>query len=214
MSKATIKTLLIDSHRPFTDTLADHLLSEHNNLLPDLSQLLILLPNAQAVTQMRNSLGKQSHQALIGGFIGSLDQWLKQNIAPTSHAKKQINHATRQLLLIEALKQFPDLLQSDNHWQICDSLLELFDELSLSQHQWLNEPMPTWVDELQKAYQKNEINSYLNQEAKIIHTLWNAWQQQLSDMQVVDESSSLKYRLLEPLPDNTREIIFYIAGKE
>jgi len=214
MSKATIKTLLIDSHQPFTDTLADHLLSEHNNLLPDLSQLLILLPNAQAVTQMRISLGKQSQQALIGGFIGSLDQWLKQNIAPTTHAKKQINHATRQLLLLEALKQHADLFQADNHWQICDSLLELFDELSLSQHQWLNESMPVWVSELQKAYQIDEINNYLNQEAKIIHTLWNAWQEQLSDMQVVDEASALKYRLLEPLAKNTNQLIFYIVGME
>lgn len=214
MSKATIKTLSIESNRPFTDALADHLLSEHSNLLPDLTRVIIFLPNAQAVTQMRNSLGKQSPQALIGGFIGSLEQWLKQNIAPTAHAKKQINHATRQLLLLEALKQYPDLFQSNNHWQICDSLLELFDELSLSQHQWLNESIPAWVSELQKAYQIDDINGYLNQEAKIIHTLWNAWQQQLNDMQVVDESSALKYRLLESIPENTKVFTFYIVGLE
>jgi len=214
MSKATIKTLLIDSDQPFTDALAKHLLSEHKSSLPDLTQVVILLPNSQAVSQMRNSLGKQSQHALIGGFIGSLDQWLKQNIPPAAHAKKQINHATRQLLLIEALKQHPDLFESDSHWQICDSLLELFDELSLSQHQWLNDSMPAWVSELQKVYNIDEVSEHLNQEAKIIHTLWNAWQQQLSDMQVVDESSTLKYRLLEPTPDNTKDLTFYIAGLE
>jgi len=214
MSKATIKSLLIDSDQPFTDALARHLLSEHSNSLPDLTQVIILLPNAQAVSQMRNSLGKQSQHALISGFIGSLNQWLKQNIPPTAHAKKQINHATRQLLLLEALKQYPDLFESDNHWQICDSLLELFDELSLSQHQWLNESIPTWVSKLQKAYNINDVSDYLNQEAKIIHTLWNAWQQQLSDMQIVDEVSTLKYRLLEAIPKNIKEHTFYIAGLE
>ena len=214
MSKATIKTLLIDSDQPFTHALAKHLLSEHGASLPDLTQVAILLPNAQAVSQMRNSLGEQSQHALIGGFIGSLDQWLKQNIAPAAHAKKQINHATRQLLLLEALKQHPDLFESDNHWQICDSLLELFDELSLSQHQWLDESIPTWVSELQKAYNINDVSDYLNQEAKIIHTLWNAWQQQLSDMQVVDEASALKYRLLEAIPKNIKGYTFYIAGLE
>ena len=214
MSKATIKSVLIDSDQPFTDALAKHLLSEHSNSLPDLTQAIVLLPNAQAVSQMRNSLGKQSQHALIGGFIGSLDQWLKQNIPPTTHANKQINHATRQLLLLEALKQHPDLFESDNHWQICDSLLELFDELSLSQHQWLNESIPTWVSELQKAYNIDDVSDYLNQEAKIIHTLWNAWQQQLSDMQVVDEASALKYRLLEAIPKNIKGHTFYIAGLE
>ena len=214
MSKATKKTLLIDSDQIFTNALANHLLSEHSNSLPDLTQVVILLPNAQAVSQMRNSLGKQSQQALIGGFIGSLDQWLKQNIPPATHAQKQINHATRQLLLLEALKQHPDLFESDNHWQICDSLLELFDELSLSQHQWLNESIPVWVSELQKAYKIDEVSDYLNQEAKIIHTLWNAWQQQLSDMRLVDESSALKYRLLEAIPESTKDLTFYIAGLE
>jgi len=214
MSKTTIKNLLIDSDQPFTHTLAKHLLSEHSASLPDLTQVVILLPNAQAVSQMRNSLGTQSQHALIGGFIGSLDQWLKQNIAPVAYAKKQINHATRQLLLLEALKQHPDLFASDNHWQICDSLLELFDELSLSQHQWLNESIPTWVSELQKAYNIDNVSDYLNQEAKIIHTLWNAWQQQLSDMQVVDEASALKYRLLESIPKNIKDHTFYIAGME
>ena len=214
MIKATLKNLLIDSDQPFTHALAKHLLSEHSDSLPDLTQVIILLPNAQAVSQMRNSLGTQSQHALIGGFIGSLDQWLKQNIPPTAHAKKQINHATRQLLLLEALKQHPDLFESDNHWQICDSLLELFDELSLSQHQWLNESIPTWVSELQKAYNIDDVSDYLNQEAKIIHTLWNAWQQQLSDMQIVDEASVLKYRLLEAIPKNIKDHTFYIAGLE
>ena len=211
---STINTFAINSDRSFTDDLAAHILTEHNHSLPDLSQVIILMPNAQAVTQMRFSLGKQSKTALIGGFVDSIGQWLSQNIKPAASAQTRINHATRQLLLLEALKQHPELFDTENHWQICDSLLELFDELSLSQHQWLNEDTPTWIKELQGAYQIEFDNENLNQEAKIIQTLWRAWQQQLHDMKVVDDSSALKYRLLEAIPAFTKNFTFYIIGLE
>jgi len=204
----------IPAHLHFTDELANLILLDQKQSLPDLSNACIFLPNAQAVLQMRHSLTKKAQHTLLGGFIGSHTQWLTENITPSDISKKHMPQSARQLLLIDALKQHSSLFASENHWQICDSLLELFDELSLSQHQWLNEPTPTWINKLQQAYKTEHNLQHLNQEAIIVHTLWQAWQQQLADMNLHDDTSSLKQRLLEDIPDNVSDKCFYIIGHE
>ena len=215
MTKAPqIHSIHIASDQIFTETLAEHILAEHAPHLPDLTQVYIFMPNAQAAQQMRLSLCKKSSQALIGGYIGSLEQWLNENISPSKQITKHINQPARQLLMLEALKQYPELFSIENHWQVCDSLLDLFDELSLSQHQWLNESTPVWIEHLQQAYQADKEIAHLNQEAKIIQTLWQAWQEQLNAMQLDDDSSALKNRLLSPVPEHFNNAHFYIIGHE
>ena len=214
MTSSAIQNTIIPTHLNFTDALAKHILAEQKANLPDLSKVCIFLPNAQAVQQMRYSLADVSQQTLLGGSIGSLSQWLNHNITPDDFSKKHINQSARQLLLIEALKQHADLYAEENHWQVCDSLLELFDELSLSQHQWLNEPTEKWIEKLHSAYQAQENITQLNQEAKIIQTLWQAWQQQLDALQLNDDIGILKQRLLTDIPEHFSQIQFYIIGYE
>jgi len=204
----------ISAHLHFTDELANLILLDQKHSLPDLSDACIFLPNAQAILQMRHSLIKKAQHTLLGGFIGSHTQWINENITPADISKQRISQPARQLLLIEALKQHSSLFPSENHWQICDSLLELFDELSLSQHQWLDESTPVWINKLQQAYKTELSLQHLNQEATIIHTLWQAWQEQLTDMNLQDDTSSLKQRLLEEIPDNVNGKCFYIIGYE
>jgi len=204
----------ISAHLHFTDELANLILLDQKQSLPDLSNACIFLPNAQAILQMRHSLIKKAQHTLLGGFIGSHTQWLNENIIPSDISKKHISQSARQLLLIDALKQHSSLFATENHWQICDSLLELFDELSLSQHQWLNESTPVWINKLQQAYKTEHSLQHLNQEATIIHTLWQAWQEQLTSMNLQDDTSSLKQRLLEEIPDNIKDKCFYIIGYE
>jgi len=215
MEKAAhIQQIIIPSDKPFTDTLAKHILAEQKQNLPDLSNVHIFIPNAQAAQQMRFSLCQQANGAIIGLYIDSLEQWLSEQIPPDSQTHEHINQSTRQLLMLEALKMHPELFSVDNHWQVCDSLLELFDELSLSQHQWLNEATPIWIKNLQKAYQTEKEISHLNQEARIVQTLWHAWQQQLKAMQIDDNSSVMKHRLLSPIPERFTGDSFYIVGMD
>jgi len=211
---ATIQHISIASDQSFSDTLARHILTEQKQKLPDLTNVHIFIPNAQAAQQLRLSLCNQSTGAFIGAHIGSLDQWLTEQITPVSQTSKHINQATRQLLMLEALKMHPELFSIENHWQVCDSLLELFDELSLSQHQWLNESTPVWIENLQKAYQTEKEISHLNQEARIVQTLWQAWQQQLNAMQIDDDTSAMKSRLLSPIPEHFTGAYFYIIGMD
>jgi len=208
------QSLVIAPTQHFCDSLAKNILAAHQKQLPNLNHINIFLPNAQAVQQMRHSLINASQQPILGGFIGSLSEWLNQNIIPADISKKHINQSSRQLLLIEALQHHHQLFKSENHWQICDSLLELFDELSLSQHQWLSEDTPIWIEKLREAYQANEDISHLNAEAKIIQTLWQAWQQQLNALNIEDDSGRLKQRLLTNISEPLTKQCFYIVGTE
>jgi len=208
------QTLTIPPTKVFCDNLAKKILAQHTKQLPDLSHTNIILPNAQAAQQMRHSLVGLSEQTLLGGFIGSLSEWLNNKITPADISKKHINQSTRQILLIEALKQHSELFSLENHWKICDNLLDLFDELNLSQHQWLNQATPIWVEKLQNAYQTNKELSHLNIEAKIIQTLWQAWQQQLNALNLEDDTAQLKQRLLTDIPKQCHGQFFYIAAIE
>ena len=209
-----IQKISIPSNKHFSRTLAEQILLEQKDELPDLNHICIFLPNAQAVQQMRYSLTSVAQQTLLGGFIGSHAQWLNENINPLDFTKKHLNESARQLLLIEALKQHSELFSMENHWQICDSLLELFDELNLSQHQWLSEATPVWIKNLQKAYQTEQNLNHLNQEAEIIQTLWQAWQQQLEALNLQDDTGTLKQRLLSDIPESMHHKHFYIVGME
>ncbi len=215
-----IQSIFIASDQPYSDALAELILAHQHPddgataSLLDLSHSHIILPNAQAVAQLRQSLSKRAGRAMISGFSGSLSQWFTQHIPLPEQIQQIINHPARQLLLLEALKQHPDLFAAENHWQLCDSLLELFDELSLSPQQWLEQSLPEWLEQLQQAYQLEQQSQPLTQEARIIHTLWQAWQLQLGEMQLADEKTAYKAQLLMPLSNEFCDHTFYISGME
>ncbi len=211
--QARLQYLTIPGHLDFTASLAQSILKHQQGHLPDLSHVQVILPNAQAIAQLHRQLGLQTDTALISGFSGSLDDWLKQTIRLESPCTL-LNPSARQLLFIEALKEFPSLFDEENHWQVCDSLLTLFDELSLSPHQWLDESLPVWIEQLRQAYQAKHELPPLNQEARIIQTLWHAWQQQLADMQLCDASLLKRQLLLTPIPHSVQHQVFYITGFE
>ncbi len=206
--------LIIPAHESFSRELARQILKHHADCLPDLHHTHVILPNAQAVQQFRLSLTHLAESALIGGYCGSLSQWLETHIDLPGEPLKHISQSARQLLLIEALKLHPQLFAAENHWQVCDSLLTLFDELSLTPQQWLDEPAPQWIEQLQRAYQVDCEIQHLSQEATIIQTLWQAWQQQLAAMQLCDDTSALKLRLIQPLNQAFKDSYFYIVGAE
>lgn len=210
----SINKINIPCNLHFTDELATLILTQNSQQLPDLNNICIFLPNSLAVKQVKYSLARISQKTLLGGYIGSHKKWLLDNIQQPGHSSNTIHQATRQLLLFEALKDHPDLFSEDNHWQVCDSLLDLFDELNLSQHSWLNAPLDEWIKQLKLAYQCNESLHNLNQEANIIYTLWVAWQEQLQALGINDEGSRLKSCLLSAIPKKFKSSHFYIVGIE
>ncbi|HEX5635899.1 MAG TPA: hypothetical protein VFY78_02335, partial [Gammaproteobacteria bacterium] len=185
--------------QPFITSLARRLLQDNQGHTPDLQHLQILLPNALAARQLRRALIAQSNGALIGPHISSMSQWINNHIPLPDLRLTQINQSARQLVLFEALKQHRQLFNENNLWQICNSLLQFFDELSQNNFDLDTFSEAQWQAQLQAAYGIKADNSrdinHLFYEARLVHTLWQAWQQQTLAMNLLDSHSAYQLRL-------------------
>ncbi len=164
---------------------------------PDFSKLVVFLPHAQVTQQFNEALCDSLNSeinAIIPPWSGTLKNWANQ-FAKNEHPQYQVigEHA-RQLLFIEALQQHPDLFKEENQWQVTQTLLQLFDELSLNQANIFNSA-EEWKQQLQHAYGVNDDNEHLLYESKLVYTLWFAWQQQLEENQLYDETGDYLSRL-------------------
>ena len=181
---------------------ADLIFEKFSHQAADFSNLTILLPHSQATQQLNQALSQQldaKMPAIIPPWAGTLRSWTQQ-FSHNQHAEYQIisEHA-RQLLFIEALQQHPDLFKEENKWQVTQALLNFFDELSLNQMH-LFSSAEEWQQQLQHAYGIEQQNQHLQlehlqHESKLVFTLWHAWQQQLSENQLYDETGDYLSRL-------------------
>jgi ATP-dependent helicase/nuclease subunit B len=208
-----ISPLSIPAHEHFTAALAELICMDSAEQLPDLSHVHVFIPNALAARQLRRQLVQTSHAALIGPYIGPMQQWLRQQIPLQQIELTPINQQARRLLLIDALNQHSDLFQGSSSWQVCDSLLALFDELSRYNGDLLDSSEQAWIECLRQAYGLESDSLKLNREAKIVYTLWRAWHQQLRDMGITDSCNAYLQRLNNSEADITGQR-FYLVGAD
>lgn len=156
----------------------------------NLSSHFVLLPSSQAVEQFIPTLYASlpaNISAIIPPWSGTLKNWAKSFITNPKPDNQIITNHARQLLFIEALQQHSALFKEENQWQVAQALLDLFDDLHLNQ-QHLFTSAEEWQDQLQQAYGLDDKNQHLLYESKLVYTLWHAWQQQLREGQLTDET--------------------------
>ena len=168
---------------------------------PDFSKLFVLLPHAQVIQPFNEALCRSlgpNLPAIIPPWADTLKAWTKHfvcNPQPEINDSWQIiSEQTRQLLFIEALQQHPDLFKEENQWQVTQALLSLFDELSLNQQDIFSSPEQL-QQQLQQAYGIEDQHEHLLYESKLVYTLWHAWQKQLSENHLYDETTDYLSRL-------------------
>ncbi len=193
---------------------AEFLLEKFSTQLPDLSQVFVLLPHAHASKQFNEVLCQHLHaeQSIIPPWAGTLKSWAQQ-FSHNQFADFQIigEHA-RQLLFIEALQQHPDLFKEENQWQVTQALLKFFDELSLNQKN-LFHSAEDWQQQLEQAYDAEGLDfEHLQYESKLVYTLWHAWQQQLSENKLYDETADYISRLSHASDSLTADKYFICLG--
>lgn len=210
-SNPVIDTHYIPAHVPFAEQLARQVNTDHSDSLPDLSHVHIFIPNAMAAAQLRKQLIRISPGALIGPHIGSLQQWIRQQVPLADAGATPINQQARRLILIEALNRHPQLFGDISPWQLCDSLLELFDELTLQHRELLDCSQEHWLDTLRQAYGMNGGSPLLSHEARIVHTLWQAWHEQMQALHILDACEGYRQRL-QRVSEEIRNHCFYIVG--
>jgi ATP-dependent helicase/nuclease subunit B len=182
--------------------IASLLLQQYSDQLPDLSGLVVLLSGADAAHQFDLDLGHAlaDNQAIVPPWTGTLSGWVEQFILPEHPDYPIINEYARQCLFVDALQDYPGLFKEQNQWQVTQSLLSLFDELSLSQCTIMSD-QHRFEQTLQQAYTASSVGNdpvsleHMNMESKLVYTLWHAWQKQLELNQCYDATSAYVSRL-------------------
>ncbi|MDH5326391.1 MAG: PD-(D/E)XK nuclease family protein [Gammaproteobacteria bacterium] len=195
--------------------LAQKIIRLHRSELPDLSHVVVLLSNPQAAATFRYYLlqaSKPQCNALLGLQINTLDQWVSQQELSDVHIAPL---QSRELMLVQALKQHPDLYGHGSPWALAQNLLELFDDFS---HSLV--PIPAQLKnfqiELESAYGVSGNSLPLNQEARLVHTLWYAMQQQLQAVGLTDPVNAYVMKLkrrLDQLCHRSDRQQLYLLGQ-
>lgn len=169
---------------------AGAILAQRRAQLPDLSEVVILMPDLQQSVRLRHALAETAraagYDALLGPRIESFTSFLA-SLPVTAPAVLPAD--TRELVLIDALRSHADLFGNADLWSLARGLLQLFDELNL-QHKQLPRDLGQFRQLLQRAYGVNRAApAHLSREAEMVHTLWRAWHQQLEADQAADRNT-------------------------
>lgn len=182
--------VLVPYGKDLLATAADHIIERCADRLPRLERVVVLLPDLQQGPALRRALTKaaaaRGHSALLGPRIETIATLLADLCASTPAV---ISDHSRELILLDALRQHGDLFAQADLLQLARSLLELFDELAL-QRRTLPRDLDQFRRLLARAYGiEGDAPSHLSREAQIVHTLWLAWHQQLESEGVSDRTS-------------------------
>lgn len=204
--------LLIPYHHDPLAELAERINHDQQNGLPDLSKITVLLPDNTAARYLRRQLLSAAQaagqQALLGPHILTLGEWVRQFLPDNIQV---CDDQSRELQLVEALLEQTDLLGGANPWSLSESLMQLFDELTLNQIR-LPEKLDAFTQQLAAAYSIDDTSlQAFSHEARIVYTLWRAWQQQLQDNQQVDATMAYVLALNHALQQLGGQTL-YLAG--
>ncbi len=171
--------------------------------LPDLRNITIFLPNQLTQASLRKEIlkqtSKQGYDVVLPPVITTLRQWVRKQ---QPNKKPVLSQYARELILVDAIKQQPDLFSSANPWGIANELLTLFDEMLL------NDIKPVAFN---NYYQGNntELSQALLHESDLVKLLWVAWRNQLSHEDYVDPNEAYVHAL-ESISTNNEDIFYCV----
>ena len=209
--------ILLAEYEDIVEQTVARLMQANQAELPDLSSVCIITPTGNLSSDFRKCVLRRlppQHSAVIPPYIGTLKQWVSANIPLPDGNINLLSAQARRLLFVTALAEHPNLFRQDNKWQVSTALLELFDELALNEVGLLELATQDWLQTLETAYGCEQTNSHLQQEARLVHTLWHAWQQQLLDDGLLDETGAYIARLKHADVLYNSKLHFYLVDPE
>ncbi|MDX1489227.1 MAG: hypothetical protein R3268_13540, partial [Acidiferrobacterales bacterium] len=204
---------LISYEQDPLSALAEHLLVDARGRPPDLRHAIVLLPHAGAIVRFRsrllNAAAARDIEGLLAPETATLHGWL-QTFGDDCY--RHLSGSARELLLLEALVEHPALAERWGAWVLADSLLALFDELTLN-HSPIPDDLQTLIQRLSEGYGISEPPlAPLSEEAHLVYTLWRAWQRQLAADGVRDTAARIGDGLHRSLKELSSERHIYLAG--
>ncbi len=173
--------------------LATRLVERFGETLPDLSRVTVLLPDLQPAPRLRRHLldavaARGRPPALLGPRVETLGGWSATRPLGAGPAVCA-PHAGR-LMLVEALTEHRRLFGDADPWLLSDTLGELFEELTLNAAAPPGD-LDDFVARLRAGYGRSDTDLRpLSQEARLVHTLWQAWHRQLAEEDRVDPAAA------------------------
>lgn len=191
--------------------LAQQLLERHRDTLPRLDPITVLLPDSEDAPQLREHLLQQAerlgHQALLGPRILDWRSWLA---GFEVERRELVSDYRRELILLQALRQHSELFGDANLWALTDSLLTLFDELTLNRV-GLPRTLSEFTRRVADGYGFSGKGPVaMDREAELVHTLWNAWHDELHQRDVVDRNTRYLLQLAASLEENDSGETLYL----
>lgn len=207
------RVIQVACHEDLLAAVARHVIAQAGSL-PDLTDTVILLPEAHVAPALRHALlraaAARGHDALLGPHIDTPAQWLTANTPLDATLPGQ---ARRELLLVEAIREHPGVFGEQDPWQLAGVLLTLFDELTLNRI-----PVPVRLEDftarLAQAYGiAQALPEPFGLEARIVHRLWAAWHSQLQAEGLLDTGLAMLERLAAHVEDDHRHFVFVGADE-
>ena len=208
----TDKLLLIPYGADPLAILAGRLLEDYRATLPRLEQAVVLLPDIEAAPRLRRVLLEQAnalgYQAMLGPQISTWHAWL--NAQPVDTREVASDHR-RELILVEALREHATLFGQGNLWALADSLITLFDELTLNRV-GLPPDLGEFTRRVSQGYGlSGKPLQGLEQEAHLVHTLWHAWHQELHARNLIDRNTRYLLQLAASVKSATDEKLYLVG---
>jgi ATP-dependent helicase/nuclease subunit B len=184
---------------------------DHHKTLPDLTHCRILLPDLNGAPALRRALLTEAQQlsctALLGPTIQTLNEWLLNQWADSPPV---LSPAAQELVLVEAIRH-SKIFNSHDPWLLTSELLSLFSEITLARTPLEN--FDQFKALLREGYGIGTVDPEpFTDEARIVFTLWKAWQQQLQDDGFLDSATALLIRLANSLEVKTQDETIWIIG--
>ncbi len=195
---------LVHYSNDLLNIVSKNIAKQATHLLPDLRKVTVFLPNQLSQTLLRENILKevalQGHDAVFPPTLTTLRQWVRSKHEIN---KPVLSQYARELILVDAIKQQPDLFSSANPWGIANELLSLFDAMLL------NDIKPI---EFNSYYQdeNQDISHALLHESDLVKVLWEAWQIQITDEDYLDPTQAYTDALKNV--NTAEEDIFYCVG--
>ncbi len=192
--------------------LAGRLLEDHRATLPRLEQAVVLLPDNEAAPRLRRLLLEQAstlgHPALLGPQITTWRAWLNAQLVDSSEVAS--DHR-RELILVEALREHAALFGQGNLWALADSLITLFDELTLNRV-GLPHDLDEFIQRVSIGYgMAGTPLKALEQEAQLVHTLWHAWHEELHARKLIDRNTRYLLQLAASLHSPASQPLYLLG---
>ena len=151
----------------FLSRCAEQILGACASRLPDLSGIVVVVPNLLLAPDLRAAIAAAAGRPLLLPKIVTLSGWVDPLLDPSAYDTP----ARRQLRLFSVLRDWR-MLDGNSRWQIADALIALFDELAAARSE-LPASEGSLADKLSAGY-GIDIEAPLSFEARLVHALWLA----------------------------------------